>query len=588
MVPDVKQRSWVAPYSFEPEQYLDALRSVISQIENEPLLSAKALHRILAKHPKDGSGFFTKSELLRAARHLSERSLWTGDYGALVEKLQVKPVRTRSGVTPITVLTQPWPCPGQCIFCPDDATMPKSYLPKEPGAQRAARHRFDPYEQTAGRLKAVDSMGHCTDKVELIVLGGTWSAYPRKYQLWFTERLFAALNDFRPHIMAPLNIAKPVEAQRARAAEPADAEPVEPAEPESWRALSVADLGAALAKAQRENESAHCRCVGYTIETRPDQISEAEVVRIRRLGATRVQIGYQSLNDDVLELNKRGHTVADSQKATEDLRRAGFKIQAHWMANLYGSDPQKDVEDFEKLFSDPRLCPDELKLYPCMLVENTALEEQYRAGLWRPYEVEELSEVLTECLKRVPPYCRVSRVVRDIPGQDLVVGFRVNGLRDTVESRLAERGERSRDIRSREIGRDPIDREQLTLSEVPYETSVSSEIFLQLVTPKDDLAGFLRLSLPKADASIPELGGNAIIREVHVYGAAVPIGSRHSERSQHFGLGTRLVRRAEDLARQAGFERLSVISAIGTRDYYRGLGFEDGELYQHRALTRAL
>lgn len=572
----MKRESWLSSHSFDPAQYVDELQVVIPQLECLTVLTEKAMHRILAKHPKDARAMFSKFELIRGARYLAEHALWAGDYEAFVEKVQVKPIRTQSGVTPITVLTRPWPCPGKCIFCPDDPAMPKSYLSMEPGAQRAERYRFDPFEQTTGRLRTVDSMGHGVEKVELIVLGGTWSSYPRAYQLWFTTRLFDALNDFEPHIMAPLG-------SSTRASEPetilaSDASNLEP-----WRGRDIAELEASLLDAQRRNERAHARCVGYTLETRPDHVTESEVTRLRTLGTTRVQLGYQSTSDEILRLNGRGHSVEASRAATALLRRGAFKIQAHWMANLYGSDPESDIRDFERLFSDPALRPDELKLYPCMLVAGTELEETHRQGLWHPYSEEELTHVLAECLTRVPRYCRVNRVIRDIPGQDLLVGIRVNGLRGAVEARVADSGNPSDNIRRREIRRRVPDPESLKLSETRYATTASEEVFIEFVTGQDELAGFLRLSLPSEKAFIPELEGAALIREVHVYGTAVGIGSRHDTRSQHMGLGTRLVRRAETLARQAGYETLAVISAVGTRDYYRGLGFRDGKLYQHLA-----
>jgi elongator complex protein 3 len=566
----MKKATWLAPYSFEPSEHVAQLCAIIDCIERETSVDNSILYRILAKHPKGGRAFFSKSELLLGARHLADQGLWHGDYPSFVEKIQVKPIRTQSGVTPVTVLTQPHPCPGRCIFCPNDPNMPKSYLSKEPGAQRAERHRFDPYEQTHARLKAIDQMGHSTQKVELIILGGTWSSYPRRYQLWFVKRCFDALNEFEPRIT-------PGAEQRGGSAVPVASVR---ADELGWRARDASELMLELQEAHRINERAHCRSVGLTVETRPDHVTQQEVVRIRALGATRVQVGYQSLSDRVLELNVRGHQVSHSRESTALLRRAGFKIQAHWMANLYGSSPEQDIEDFERLFSDPGLRPDELKMYPCMLVKDTALEAQYRAGLWRAYTKDELVHVLVECLRRVPPYCRVNRVVRDIPGQDLVTGERVNGLRGTVEAELVKRGYRSRDVRAREIRRRRVDPGALRLEALSYETDVADETFLQFVTGDEILVGFLRLSLPRQASYIAELAGSALIREVHVYGSAVPIGTRDARRSQHSGLGRRLVERARVLAAQAGFQKLAVIAAVGTRDYYRALGFGDGSLYQ--------
>lgn len=501
---------------------------------------------------------------------MKAQGLWRGSYRNLVERVQSKPVRTQSGVTPVTVLTQPWPCPGKCVFCPNDPDMPKSYLSKEPGAQRALRHGFDPFDQTTSRLIALDQMGHSTTKIEQIILGGTWSSYPRQYQLWFILRLFEALNAFRPTLEAH------EESPPTACPAPKTSGVAEP-----WRLLSRQHLLTRLTIAHAQNETAHARSVGLTVETRPDHVTENEVVRLRELGVTRVQLGYQSLDDRVLALNQRGHTVKECETATSRLRRGGFKIQAHWMANLYGSSTKLDLEDFHRLFTNDALHPDELKVYPCMLVENTALEKHYRAGHWRPYTKQEQIDLLAQCLDTVPAYCRVNRVMRDIPGQDLIDGERLNGLRADVEQAVREKDLNDQNIRAREVRQATVDKAQLTLDVTEYQTATSRELFLQFVGPGDRLAGFLRLSLPTQQAFIAELEASALIREVHVYGTAVPVGERHAGRSQHVGLGTRLVRRASQLAAEAGFSTLSVISAVGTRNYYRGLGFKDGPLYQH-------
>ena len=310
--------------------------------------------------------------------------------------MQRRPVRTQSGVTPLTVLTKPFPCPGKCVFCPNDLRMPKSYLSDEPGAQRAAANHFDPYLQTWNRLAAYRAIGHPVDKVEIIVLGGTWSFYPEAYQVWFAARCFEALNDFgdgrdgRSEIepSAPVFDALPARVDgREHATNPynrmvrgflADrlgGELVPEAEQAAWERLEVA---------QGANESAACRSVGFVIETRPDHVTEEEVLRIRRLGATKVQIGIQSLDDTVLEANQRGHDVGATRDAVARLRLAGFKIHAHWMPNLLGSTPERDVEDFARLWGDPAIRPDELKIYPCSLIESAELMHFHDRGSGAP------------------------------------------------------------------------------------------------------------------------------------------------------------------------------------------------------------
>lgn len=578
-------------YHFEPERHEAALTAVLTAVAGHPALDDKALDRIVRRHPKEKGRVFSKHELIRGLRHFGEQLGL--DQTSLIEKLRMKPMRTHSGVAPVTVLSKPFPCPGRCIFCPNDVRMPKSYLSMEPGAQRAAQHRFDPYAQTMARLMAFFGNGHPVDKVELIVLGGTWSFYPEPYQIWFIKRCFDAMNDFeaaRRDIPAPDPRALDFEAvedevrgaeleqtynqviQRFLAQSQVDLR-------DGWESAAWAELEAAHVV----NETAHARCVGLVLETRPDHLPDEEVTRLRRLGATKVQIGVQSLDDAVLEQNKRGHDVAATRSAFVKLRGAGFKIHAHWMPNLHGSSPEADVEDFDQLFADPAFRPDELKIYPCALIESAELMQPYLRGEWRPYADEELTEVLVRCMGRTPGYCRLTRVIRDIPSHDIVVGNKASNFRESAEAAAARRGVRIQDIRAREIRRDRVDPEQLRLAQLDYETTVSSERFLQVVTPEDRIVGYLRLSLPKPEAERPdELGGAAIIREVHVYGVLTEIGDQRPDRAQHLGLGRRLVRRALDLAREAGFGRLAVISGVGTRGYYRKLGFTDGELYQAR------
>ena len=344
-----------------------------------------------------------------------------------------------------------------------------------------------------------------------------------------------------------------------------------------------------LEAAQRENENALCRSVGLVIETRPDHISEDEVRRVRRLGCTKVQIGFQSLNDRVLAMNKRGHDVAATRRAVKLLRKAGFKIHAHWMPNLYGSSPAADLDDYVKLFGDHDFRPDELKIYPCSLIESAELMGQYQSGEWRPYSHEELLELLVACFERTPEYCRLTRVIRDIPGTDIVDGNKVTNFRQLVERELERRGSRSRDIRAREIRRKQVTSTDLQLDTVSYRSSIGEEIFLQYITAERDIVGFLRLSLPDTSEAplLDELRDCAMIREVHVYGLALGIGATLAGRAQHAGLGKRLIEKAAAKAAARGFRRLAVISAIGTREYYRARGFADGDLYQIRELQRA-
>lgn len=585
-------------FHFEPQRHERELLAVIRAIQSVEELDSRTLNRIVRRFPKDGRRAFSKSEIIRGYRYLRRQRDDLGEEGGFLAKVRMKPIRTASGVAPVTVLSKPYPCPGKCIFCPNDVRMPKSYLSDEPGAQRAAQHRFDPYAQAMSRLQALYHTGHEIDKVELIVLGGTWSFYPESYQVWFLKRCFDAMNDFSADraaangaprlpagILAYEGLSEKVAGSTMERtynqvvsgflSRHLDGHLVAPSETASWEAL---------AEAQSINEKSEARCVGLAVETRPDHISEAEVTRARRLGATKIQIGIQSLSDEVLRLNRRGHDVAATRRALHLLRQAGFKVHAHWMPNLYGSDPEADVADFRRLFEDADFRPDELKIYPCSLIETAELVQRYEDGSWRPYSREELLEVLVSCLAQVPPYCRVTRVIRDIPGGDILVGNKTTNFRELAERELRERGLESRDIRAREIRSESVRTGDLRLEPVEYATSTGDEVFLQFTTASNRLVAFCRLSLPSRPVFLEEIARSAMVREVHVYGAVVGIGGARDGRSQHRGLGKRLLDEAARWASERGFDDLAVISSVGTRDYYRGLGFVDGELYQHRPL----
>ena len=597
------------------EAYREPLVAILRDVVAATALSRTQLARVLKRHPKDGRGLFANDDLIRAYREFAGADGLPPFDPEVLARLRLKPVRTMSGVTPVTVLTKPFPCPGECLFCPNDVRMPKSYLSNEPGAQRAEQNAFDPYLQTLSRLTALRNTGHPTGKVEVIILGGTWSFYPETYQIWFVKRIFDALHDFGNDIdqspevrdalrevsqlhpehntttvtLAGIDLARSYnqavqsvyDAEMRRSREQAraiargerDRSPVD--EYATWAELEAAHA---------ENEHAACRCVGLVVETRPDHISVEEVIRIRRLGATKVQIGFQSLSDDVLRLNKRGHTVAATRRAVKLLRQAGFKIHAHWMPNLYGSSPDADITDFTRMFAEADFRPDELKVYPCSLIESAELMQRYRDGSWQPYTHSEMLRVLVECFRRTPEYCRLTRVVRDIPSTDIVTGDMTTNFRQIVEQELVRLGERSHDIRGREIRGEPIEPDDLRLDEQHYVTSAGEEVFLQCVIEDRRIVAFLRLSLPTEPPLVEELGGAAMIREVHVYGQSLVPGEDSPGKAQHAGLGTHLLDRAVEIATERGYAQLAVISAVGTREYYRKRGFVDGELYQFRAL----
>ncbi len=594
----------MSTFDFDPAAFEEMLLPLLKELINTPLLSAEKIHTIVRRQAKQSGRLFSKDQLLKSYRYFVESGSLAKQTKQFEQLLQTKPVRTASGVTPVTVLTKPFPCPGQCIFCPSDIRMPKSYLHDEPGAQRAERNVFDPYLQTYSRLQAFTNIGHSCEKVELIILGGTWSFYPEAYQIWFIKRCFDALNDFsvgkdetkkveegyRSVQSATHDVPKQVSIKGKKLTKtynqvitelftnPEKLLGVDQQQTATWEELSAVHT---------VNETAKVRCVGLVVETRPDHISESEVIRMRRLGCTKTQIGVQSLQDSVLIKNKRGHDVASTRRAFRLLRQAGFKIHAHWMPNLYGSSPEKDIEDYKQLFEDSDFKPDELKIYPCSLIESAELMKYYESGEWQPYSDQELSHVLTECMMATPQYCRLTRVIRDIPSTDIVVGNKKSNYREIVQKQLEKNGLHSQNIRDREIKQEQVSLSDLKLDELPYSTSVSDEVFLQFVTHEQKIAGFLRLSLPKIASFIEELQHSAIIREVHVYGQVSAIGESPEEtkgkheKAQHLGLGSRLIARAIEIAREKKFSKLHVISAIGTREYYRKRGFNDGELYQY-------
>jgi elongator complex protein 3 len=496
---------------------------------------------VLRRFLQPGGGYLGKHTLVAAYRQLVASGEWQPD-GALLERIRMKPVRTLSGVTTVTVLTGPHPCPGDCIFCPTDARMPKSYLPDEPGARRGLENDYQPYEQVHSRLQALEAVGHPTDKIELLILGGAWDAYPHDYQEWFVRRCFDALND----------------------TDSTGDRPVAPP----------------LAVTHALNETAPHRNVGLVIETRPDAVSPRQMAWLRRLGVTKIQMGAQSLDDRILGLNRRGHTAAETRRAVALLRAAGFKIVLHWMPNLLGATPESDRQDFARLWVG--LCPDEIKIYPTQLLASAELYNYWRRGEYTPYTTAELIDLIADLKPTIPQYCRVNRVIRDIPSTEVVEGNKRTSLRQDVHAELQRRGGACQCIRCREVRRQAIDRRTLRLDDLVYRPDGAEEHFLSFVTPEDRLAGFLRLSLPGRDSPVTglaDLQSAAIIREVHVYGQSLEIGSERRGAAQHAGLGTQLMQQADGLARQRGFRRMAVIAAVGTRQYYLNRGFERGELY---------
>ncbi len=531
--------TWLASLENTPEM-LAVARTVLDEVR-----AGREVMKAIRRHPLSSGGYVPKHTLVTVYRQGVAAGEWPED-DSLLARIRRKPVRSLSGVTTVTVLTGPQPCPGHCIFCPQEPGMPKSYLADEPGAARAFQNRFDAFAQVRSRLDSYTAVGHPVDKVELLILGGTWDAYPPEYRQRFVQRCLDALNGSE---------------------------------------------SSSLEEAQQLNETASRRNVGMVVETRPDEVTPASIRYMRRLGVTKVQLGVQSLDDAILARNCRGHDTAAVQRAFALLRAAGFKIVAHWMPNLLGATPDSDRQDFARLWLEAGrglgICPDELKIYPTQLLAGTALYRRWQSGEYQPYDMETLVNLVADLKPSIPEYCRLNRVIRDIPSHHVVAGNRRTSLRQDISAELARRGLRCRCIRCREVRSQPVQAGELHLQDLVYRPAFAVEHFLSYVTPTDRLAGYLRLSLPAPDApdtGLEDLAGAALVREVHVYGQSLAVGSEQEGAAQHSGLGTRLLAEAERLALQAGFLRLAVISAIGTRRYYQARGYNGGSLYMVKPL----
>lgn len=531
------------------------------------------------------------SGLLSAYRDIVRRNPGLAD--ATVESFLTKArVRSLSGVAVVTVLTKPYPCPGKCVYCPDDRSMPKSYLPNEPAAMRAATHKFDPSGQVTQRLAALTANGHPADKIELIVKGGTWSAYPWKYQQEFIKGCFDACNSFGGR-------------------------------------SSVSD---SLAAAHKKNERARFRVIGLTLETRPDRITPREIARLRELGCTRVEMGVQSVDDRILETCRRGHDSAAVARATRLLKDAGYKCDYHMMPQLPGATPKSDIRQFEEIFGNPDYRPDMIKIYPCTVLEKSLLHRWWKDGRYRPYPNARLKEVIIAAKRLVPRYCRISRVIRDIPSDSIRAGNPVTSLRQVVQREMRERGLSCDCLRCREVGRKLQELPELAhsptrLFDDVYEASGGEEHFLSIEDPdRKAVFAFCRLRLPcgigkrgplppvaqrekreplgyaslsgksspsltaspasrgRGGVRVPDLP--AFIRELHTYGHLVPIDEKDPRAAQHKGYGKLLMAEAERIASEAGFDRMSVISGIGVRAYYRKLGYRLRGTYMVKRLKR--
>ena len=438
--------------------------------------------------------------------------------------------RTISGVTPVAVMTRPMPCPGQCIYCPTYQATPQSYTPESPAVLRAKHCDFNAKEQVKLRLKVLSEMGHPTDKVELIVMGGTFLASPEDYQYQFIKDCYAALNG---------------------------------------------EESSTLEEAKQLNETASQRCTGLCLETRPDWCGQDEIDRMLTFGTTRVELGVQTLDDDIYQLVRRGHRVEDVVNATTMLREHGLKVHYHWMPGLPGLTPEADLALSRRLFDDPRFRPDGLKLYPTMVVGGTELEKWYRDGRYQPYDADTMIDLICQIKSIVPRYVRISRVLRDIPAKFIVAGLK-DSLRGVTRERMKRQNTECKCIRCREYGHRMREGWQIgepKLVRIDYEASGGKEVFLSFEDEHETLFSLLRMRIQAKPISQlkPDIDGNlALIRELHVYGPEVPLKHQSAEAAQHKGLGKALLREAERIARQE-FQApwMVVLSGTGAKEYYR-------------------
>ena len=454
----------------------------------------------------------------------------------LEKLLRKRPIRTLSGVAVVSLLTKPYPCPGKCIFCPTEKGLPKSYLRGEPAAERAFKLKFDPFSQVEKRIESLKNQGHPTDKIEIRVIGATFSVYPKDYKIWFFANLFAAAN------------------QRKK--------------------LEKANLKD-LKKEQRVNEKTKNRIVGISIETRPDFLNKKEVLLMRELGITMVELGIQTVFDKILKKCQRGHDIKEIISATKLLKDTGFKIMYQMMPNLPGSNLEKDFQAFKEIFENENYKPDWLKIYPCLVCKGAKLYKIWKRGEFKPYSDKELLELLIKVKKIVPYWVRIARLFRDIPVPKIEAGSKISNLREVIQKEMEKRKLKCKCIRCREVRERYNPREKIYLFREDYQASEGKEIFLSFENKKKTkLFAFSRLRLPSQKKHLlPVLENSTIIRELHTYGQMITLGSK-SLAPQHKGLGKKLMKEAEKITkRDFKLSKIAVISGVGAREYYRKLKY---------------
>jgi elongator complex protein 3 len=505
----------------------------------------RAKNQVAAKHQL--ARILSNAEII-AAMNPKEKRL-------LLPLLRRKTTRTISGVTVVAVMTKPQPCPQDepCVYCPGGPAqgVPQSYTGHEPAAMRGSQNNYDPYQQVKSRISQLTAIGHRVDKIELIVMGGTFPATPPEYQTRFIQRCLDAITGKK---------------------------------------------SASLEDAKVHAETSRIRNVGITVETRPDWCKQSHVDAMLDMGVTRVEIGVQNPDDELYRLAGRTHTAVDVTEATRIAKDAGLKIVYHLMPGMPGSNPKRDLEAFKRVFTDPVFKPDMIKIYPCLVIAGTKAYDWYRKGTYKPYTTEEAANLIAEIKKTLPPWVRVMRVQRDIPAGLIVAGVDKSNLRQLVQQKLAEYNEHCTCIRCREVGhrtaKDNVtpDMDKIQILTTRYPASEGTELFISAEDRENNvLIGYLRLRVPSAKAHRPEINvvPSAIVRELHVYGPLVPVGKRSARAWQHKGYGSILLSEAERVAREDyDLERLFVISALGTKQYYMRLGYSRDGVYVSKQLEQ--
>lgn len=554
---------------------------LLPELLKKPFSKEEIHHKKVALSKKYGVNRIpTDIELLLYATE-SEREKLTS--------LQTKPVRIGSGVAPLALMPKPYPCPhGRCTYCPGGINspfgdVPQSYTGHEPNPRRAKRNLYDAFFQVFNRLEQYILNGYLPDKVDIILMGGTFLAYPLDYQEAFVTDIYHALNVFSNTFYSnkSLNISLFKEFFELPC-DINDTQRVNNIHAKETK-LKEKHKRTTLLEEQNTNETAFLRCIGFTVETKPDWGFLEHGNLMLRYGVTKVELGVQTLNDKVLRATNRGHTLADTRKSIQTLRDLGFKLNFHMMPGQPGTTPEEDLTHLKELFTHTDYQPDMLKLYPCMVINGTALYKTFQAGSFTPLSTEQAADIIAQAKAFVPKYCRIMRVQRDIPTNVTIAGVDRTNLRQYVDIRRKALGITCNCIRCRELHEveHALTLKEITFTAEEYAAAAGEEFFIS-ANVADKLAGFVRMRFPSQSLREEITQTSAIIRELHVYGPAIPIGKKGS--IQHRGIGKELMRKAEALAKANGRNKMVVISGIGVRQYFANIGYNHEGPYMTKHL----